>query len=907
VGEDFQIGQAEAAEHLPHIEKAFGMEDPDARRPILVAATLRFGIRFGWSLEYLVEHATGSTRERLELLSSEALGVLLAWVGGEQLSDRADEDERRARAALDLLDQSDGMARLASMAVGKLPENHPLRDETRIAAAMERQLAALKADNDLEGLVLTIMELLTSESLSTDRGRALVAEALELGKNDALEVDARRRATRAAMLWHFERSVRRNEDRGVGVPRDEDEHARFLVIMHELTSQLRRLGTTPQDELSIGAALFEAGEFEPAAETLAKQVDARSEVWRTAAWLEAAVRGRLGHDTRAITVLESIVALEEEDYILAVEPSDVAESGQRLTKDAVALALAYARQQRWADALATIERTKSPRLRHLAKLRTSKAGRALLVAEARVASLRRGVPGAHVASGNRDVDPLGRDLTAEIRALEDYRAQRPDLTLGSIAPPTVAQASAALAEHEGIVSLGVDRSGLMMIGIVRGDRDAPSWTELRPELTYPKVLELFQDGDEPVSGWLLELAARAPVRPRPSLERLLRNVDDAFGASLARFAAAHDLRRLTVVPHRLLHGVPYWALASLAQLDVQVAPSLAHWMSWRTRAPRLAKSAVVVGNPTLDLDFAMVEAVSVATTLSALGYEARAFVETAATEEAVRDAAKTAGILHFAGHGFSRPTEPLLCSLLMHPSPRWQWPAEGDPLRRLAAAAERWSPTVDFVRHTDTATGRVIERYDEFAADELVERQLDYSAYGTLWGEYYQGRLLRLAELWTTSDILIDDSLEQCALAFLCACESGRADLSLELDEAVGIPSSLEIGGVDTVICTLWPVADLAALVFARLFYAELGAAHGTLDARAMVKTCRERLAAMAVDAVVDLLLAMQAETTDSVVKAHLRAAQREVLSMPDPPFAHPFYWGAFTCYGVERLALGEP
>jgi CHAT domain-containing protein len=906
VGDEFPVGQTEVAEHLEYVKTALGMQGPADRRPVLEAAILRFGIRFGWSLQYLVEHSAGERREQFELLSGEAYDVLIDWLGGERLSDRLDEDERRARAALDLFDQNVALARLAAEAVGKLPKDHSLRDDARLAAALERNLAVSKAAGNLEDSVSMIVELLGGMPLSPARGRELVAEALDLGKNEALGVDARRRAIRAAMLWHFSRSVQRSEDHGAGDPRHEDEHAGFLAVTHELTSLLRRLGATPQDELSIGAALFEAGELEAAAEALARQVDERSEVWRTAAWLEAAVRVRLGHDTRAITVLQGIVGLEEEDYILAVKPSDIAESGQRFTKDAVALALAYARQHRWVDGLAVIERTKSPRLRHLAKLRASNAGRALLAAEARIASLRRGVPGTHVASVEREMDPLGRDLTAEIRALEEYREQRPDLAAASVAPPTIAQASAALAEHEGIVSLGVDRSGLMMIGIVRGDGESPSWTELRPDLTYPRVMKLFQDGDELVSGWILELASRGPVRPRPSLDRMLEGIDAALGTSLARFAAAHGLGKITVVPHRLLHAVPYWALASLAHLDVQVAPSLAHWMSWRTRAPRLAKSAVVVGNPTLDLDFATAEAVSVATTLSALGYETRVFVERAATEGAVREALKTSGILHFAGHAFSRPTEPMLCSLLMHPSARWEEQAEGDPLRQLAAAAARWSPTVDFVRYTDTASGRLIERYDEFAADELVERQLDFSLHGTLWGEYYQNRLLRLAELWTTSDILINDSLERCALAFLCACESGRTDLSLEIDEAVGIPSSLEIGGVDTVVCTLWPVADVAALVFARLFYAELKAAHDTLDARAAVKACRQRLAAMEGDAAVDLLRAMHSETTEPVVKAHLRAAEREVLSMPDPPFAHPIYWAAFTCYGVERLALGE-
>lgn len=903
---DFQIGETEAAEQRAFIRKALDTEDPEARRRILIDATLRFGYRLGASLRRLVDHTTGETRERLVLLSSEARLVCGQWFSGTQFSDSVDENERRARSLLDALDLGDDLSRLAAQVVGSLPENHPLRDDIRLVAAMERRLAEVDATGDLDEWVAVATELLSTRSLSPERGQLLVARALEVGRNVEFGNDVRRRATRAAMLWHFERLVRLEEGRDDGVPRDEVEHTRYRTLALELTSELRQLDPTPQDELAIGAGLYQAGEFEDAADTLAKAVDARSEVWRTAAWLEAAARSQLGHDARMIEVLASIVPLEMEEYVQALEPAEVAERGQRFTKDAVALALAYARQGSWADALAEIERTKSPRLRHLAKLRASDAGRELLVLEAQVASVRRGVPGTHVSAAEREVDPLGRDLTAEIRALEQYRAQRPDLALASIAPPTIAEASAKLAEGEGIVSLGISGYGLMMIGIVRGDTGSPRWTALLPELNYPAVLRLFGDGGEILSGWLLELASRAPVRPRRSLERLLRNVDAALGASLARFAAAHGLRRLTVVPHVALHSIPWWALASIAHLDVQVAPSLAHWMSWRSRVPRLVKSAVVVGNPTLDLEFALVEAASVATTLSALGYTVHPFVESAATEEAVRGAAKTSGILHFAGHGFSRPSEPLLCSLLMHPSPQWQTPGQGDPLRPLAEAAERWSPMSDFVRHADTATGRVVERYDEHPPHELVERQIDYSTHGTLWGEYYRGRLLRLAELWTTSDVLIDDTLETCALAFLCACESGRGGISIDIDEAVGIPSSLEVGGVDTVICTLWPVADVAALVFARLFYSELGASRETFDARAAVRTCRDRLAAMHGDAVVDLLRVMQSEASQDVVKALLQVAVREVRSMPELPFADPFHWAAFTCYGVERLELAS-
>ena len=53
MSDDFQLGETERAEHLGTIEKVCAMEDPDDRRPILAAAILRFGFRFGWTLRYL--------------------------------------------------------------------------------------------------------------------------------------------------------------------------------------------------------------------------------------------------------------------------------------------------------------------------------------------------------------------------------------------------------------------------------------------------------------------------------------------------------------------------------------------------------------------------------------------------------------------------------------------------------------------------------------------------------------------------------------------------------------------------------------------------------------------------------------------------------------------------------------
>ena len=116
--------------------------------------------------------------------------MIIQWFGGEQLSDRADEDERRAHALLDVLDKKPELIGLASNAVMKLPEDHPLHDDARLAG-MERHLAESKAAGDLEESVSTIGDLLTTMRRSTQRGGELVAEALELGKNEGLEVGLR--------------------------------------------------------------------------------------------------------------------------------------------------------------------------------------------------------------------------------------------------------------------------------------------------------------------------------------------------------------------------------------------------------------------------------------------------------------------------------------------------------------------------------------------------------------------------------------------------------------------------------------------------------------------------------------------------------------------------------------------
>lgn len=899
---DSKIGVAELIEIMEYVATAADIDDDEARRHMLGVAILRFGPDLCVVASVAADLAQGELRSQMQLVSQEALVLLSEWLGGQQLSNRVDEDERRARLALRLLEGHDELAHRASRMVLKLPEGHPYRDEIALGAAMERHLAARKAVGDLRGAAPVIVELLKTMPLSVARGQELTAEALALSRNSTLTVNDRRSAAFAALAWFLRATEtlehRKGDDASADAPQ-----AQRSAIAHGLIAQLRELGTTAVEELMIGAVLAAVGQTEPGADTIARVVDARSEGWRSAASFEAKLRMQLGHEARAVALLNSVVELEEQDYLLAITSSDIAEHGREFSRDALALADLYARQDCGADALAMIERSKCARLRYLAQLRASKAGRALLAAETRVASLRRGVPGDHMPPERRERDPLGFDLSAEIRALEDLRAKRPTLSAMTIALPTIAQISAALSEQEGIVSLGILPSGLMMAGIIRGDRAAPSWFALDHDLDPRALFQLFLHYD--ASGTLFDIINPARLTPE-SLNAWLDKVNTTVGHHLARFAAAHNLRKLTVVPHRVLRSVPYWALACLADLDVQVAPSLAHWMSWRARRPKLARSAVVIGNPTLDLTYAAAEARSVGARLSAAGYRVRVLTEAAATWEAAHAATTTAGILHFAGHGFSDLIDPMRSSLLMHPPPGWRWPHGGDPLLRLALTAERWTLARPGIRYADTTLGRLIERYDDDPR-HVYERQLEYEIHGTLWGRYHGDQLSQLAELWTSSDMLLDDSLASCALAFLCACKSSIADPGLDLDEVSGLPSSLEIAGVDTVVCTQWQVSDVTALVFTRLFYAELCAARGTFDVRSAIVACRQRLRTMDRDTIADLLRVSSDETTARVVDGYRDIIGQEACGAQNMPFAHPFHWAAFTYYGAERLELADP
>ena len=863
---------------------------------------MTFGIRILWTIGYIEQQASGDMKANAVALGELAQQMLLGWLNGDRFTDQADEDELRAIAALDAMEAGGGgLVRLAAKSVLRLPPGHRLRDLGNLAEKLLASMETSRQKGEWLDFVLIGEMLLADEVLDPARASAVAEQLVEVADappqtGEPLDESARREAYVAAAAWHVMRSIAlRDADDLAGAAAHRERFA-------ELSARGQAIERSPAVVVIEAMALEEGGRSEEAADLLAPLSDSDGESRDSACWLEGMIRLGLGHYARSIEVLERVVPGDEARYLLATSEAEIESEGERFGKDATNLAFGYAYVGQWAKGLETLDRAKNPRMRHVARLRQSEAGKELLALEARLASAARGAPGPQPSESDHERDPLGARLSSATRALEGYRRARPDLGSAHLAPPSVAEVGAMLDADEALVCLASSFKGLLVGVILPGDDVEPSGKFLLEELPGHKVVELMFTSEE-MSGWALELAALDPIDPEPALEAFIARCDAAFGKLLADFLGAHGVRRVTIVPHRLLHFVPFWALPSLVRFDVRTARSAAQWREARSETAPLAAYACIVGNPTLDLPLATAEAESVGALLERRGCAATVLLQSAAREAAIRDSLRGGGILHFAGHGIARPLEPLHSALLTHPDEKWGWPLSGDPLGALASDAGEWVGEEGGTRFADLALGRLVEERDEDGS--VVERRLEHAGSGTLWGRYHEGQLLQLSELWTASDMLTENALADCSLAFLVACQSGQPAFQTEMDEDLSIPGALQLAGVRSVVCTLWPVQDVTALVFSAVFYRQLVALpKGPADLAKLVAGSRAALAGMHRDAAADLLRETLAHTTGRGPRAQIEYVIRTIGSGPERPFAHPYQWAAFFTQGAARIEI---
>ena len=155
------------------------------------------------------------------------------------------------------------------------------------------------------------------------------------------------------------------------------------------------------------------------------------------------------------------------------------------------------------------------------------------------------------------------------------------------------------------------------------------------------------------------------------------------------------------------------------------------------------------------------------------------------------------------------------------------------------------------------------------------------------------------ADTLTLRDLL-DGGLDLSAarLAVLSACQTGIVDFHKVPDEAIGFPAGFIQAGVPGVVSTLWPVNDISTAILMSRFYVEhlgngLDPAWALHRAQDWLRTATAR----------DMSLADRYKRRFQESGRMNRVAYRYMRyfrANPEArPFAHPYYWAAFTFTGV--------
>lgn len=908
-----RIGKSDAQHHIRVIQQVLDASDPAARDAALVEGFVRFGMGFHVSLGYLVE-MEGDTPGKFATVVDQAQDALLRWVRGDRLTTRADEDERRIAVAEEMLERAPDNASVAgwlARALLTLPDGHPQRDLGRAEALVRQRLTAALAADDAASVVLATIDLL-------DYGLAAEAEA------EALYADARarlpiddepqlpRQLDIASLHFHVNLALD---------GRDGDRPERFAAQLALARARAAAIGSEASTDRRqrqsrmLYAMLLDMDESDPAGAAAAwAAVDSGAEepddIDLLVRYHEGRIRLSLGEYETAAGLFAPLVAPARIDYLAAIRDADVEAAGEYFSKLSAHHAYALGAIGRWDESLRALDGARSLRLRQRAGLRASRRGRTLLGLERQLYAGERGVPPEPAAqrAGRDSGDRLHGLVSRQARMFERYRRMRPELDAAALESPGIAAIAAVLGEGEAVLSLGNNFTGTIAVLVRHGDGDRPSRAEAFREWTNEHWVRLI-GGSEAEPGWLYALGApELGLDHAEVLDRLLEGVDAGLGRWIADAVRELGVRRLTVVAHRFLHLLPFWALPSLADVEVASAPSLAHLIA--SRAPRRRPSprrAAIVENPTGDLPLAAAETAAVEGALAGAGFAVETFARQQAVESLVAPALAAAGVLHFGGHGRSDPARERASALLMHADPIALGLPAADPLGALAAQAADWQDDeVSGGRHADAgALGRLHELHR--ADGSVRERSLDYSATGTLWSVYgLDGTVLRSAELWSAGDIAVGAGLGRLGVAFLSACETGSGGFEPMIDEYGGLPAALLLAGAGAVVCSLWPVPESLTLLTADLFYRRLASAGERFDVVAAVRACGRELRDMTADDARARLLALRARLADPAARFMLEAAAWRLRNGPERPYARPVHWAAFFAVGAPRIRFAK-
>jgi tetratricopeptide (TPR) repeat protein len=888
-----------AALHAPTAEK---------RTEILVGGIAAQGLRFST----YVGLSAQLDPDRYGDLDVAVHEVVEAWARGRTATDRADEQDARARYFLDAIEQQPSLVRIAAGAVLALPPGHPLRDEGRIRRSLEDMLrqaiegaVGVGADGPeleppTEHALLAMSGLIQHELVDRERVDSLLATGRLLLASP--HIGSGGETYRMAVGGHLIMRAKAAREKGETALADHDAAEAASLLEPLMAAETDPVPAQLLPMLLQAVVGGSEGILE-AMETLSSISPADRQELRAA--LTGALRMAQealaeGDHQRAVEILSPILTTAEHRFMSAVLDVDVAEAGEAMADIATTLSFAHAHQGAFGKAAEVLDRAKSLRFRYQAMVRSSPLGELAGDLEADI----------HAAS--RGLSPAGGQKVAEL--LETYRQLREKIPPEGLERPGVAEVASVLGEDEAVAILGEAAHGLLLMVIRPGNQEEPSHGEVRPPEDVRRLIPAMIDRS---AGWIVALAANSLIEPRRSIVQLLRTADEVLGARIAQALEGAGVRRLTVIPHNLLQLIPWWALPSLASFEVMVASSAGQLVADRHPGETSPPHALVVSDPTGDLPLATIEGSIVAAHLSQIGWSVDPLPGVEATEEAVAERAGRSGIVHFAGHSRSDMTAPARSALEVHPVPNEGTGGEpDDDLLELAGSVEwqavrklagtEWLDIPNEDQADVPERGHLARRLR--VADESIELRLEHGPSGTLLGQYElagssddggirYGRRLRLSELWTAGDLLIGHGFRRCGLVFLSSCEAGLGQLG-QFDEFAGLPAALQLAGASAVVSSLWPVEEETAAVFADLFYQALAEAQATgrpVDLLSLVHLTRQRLRTMTREEATAILGRLRERAGDPLTRFRLEG---RIVRLGDLPFSHPYEWAAFQVTG---------
>ncbi|SDL94075.1 CHAT domain-containing protein [Nonomuraea jiangxiensis] len=893
------INVREARAILAHLEAILAAGSERERDAAIGEGIVAWGNEFISALSYAAERSPvfHPIRDKAEELHQ-------SWLSGKALTRRADEDERRALAATALAERAPGLARLAVLALRKLPEQHPLR-----RARMDSALALLSRHGqagDHSARLSATATMLASAS-SREQADALIREGEELLRQATGTGPGR--TFRIAAGGTFARRSIEARDRGdQAAMRALARRARQFIdpVVDDLAAERDSYG------LSLSGFVHEIDDDLPGALELYLQAlgsgvaDERRRLTLSGVLRTGALVGRHDQVLRfAHEALDALVAL----YATEPDPRRAAEYRVELDRALNNVGLSCAATDDRAMLLWALEATGSARLRHRMTIRAGRQGPRIRRLEAALWSAERGL-GSEPAAVRRTEGRAARSLTVTARLREAHRieARRQEQALKTPDPRDVV---ARLPAGHGVAVLGTGQWGTAVLllrgaGAAGGPGGMPEGTIL----------------DKPLSSWLRSLGPESPpgwayvvgapweydgmpgADRRTALRQGLLDAEADVGPYLAEWAGRHTIRTLWLVPHGLLGLLPWWAVPSLSAIDVRPVPALALLPRARGWA-RLAEPAVLLGNATGDLPAAEAEVNAVADRLRRRGLPA-AVLPADTTEDAVVAATSGARILHFSGHATSELTDSTRSALHLRPDARWSAPEIAGELRSLAATA-RWSEPADGVRTAEVEPPRADGRarpglLREETLGAVTLRHLEHSPTGTLLAAYVGDRLVRLAELWSAGDMAVSGTLRDLRLAVLSACQSGGGGLDLGSDEFGGLPAAMMLAGVRSIVCTAWTVDDVLSAVSADLFWELLcSRRNGVVDLYLLVRQVRSRLAGMTAEEVSRRVHRLRSFAPAGRTRFLLEAAAARLE--PDRPYGHEYDWAPLFVVGEPLVA----